>query len=58
MTFPIDKYISITPQLNYSFPLSGNARDLIKSTNLADQNGSIGSRSCFIYGGVSVNMDF
>ena len=59
MTFPINKYIAITPQLNYSFPLSSDAKDLIKSTNLADQNGNKGNvGSNFVYGGVSASMDF
>lgn len=58
MTFPVNEYVSITPQLNYSFPLSGDARDLIKATNIADENGNTGNNSSFIYGGVSASIDF
>jgi len=58
MTFPVNEYISITPQLNYSFPLSSDAKDLIKASNIADANGNSGTKSNFVYGGISASMDF
>jgi hypothetical protein len=58
VTFPVNKYVSITPKLNYSFPLSGKASDLIEVTSL-DYNGTMGSgNDNFLYGGVNVDLSF
>ncbi len=58
MTLPINKYISVTPKLNYSFPLSGDASDLIEVTSL-DFNNSMGSgNDSFIYGGIQFDLSF
>jgi len=51
MTFPFAKYFSITPVVSYSFPLSSDADDLLKST-------SISGDSSHFYGGVSLSMSF
>ncbi len=58
MTFPINQYVSITPQINYSFPLSGDASDLLEVTSL-DYNGTMGSGDdSFVYAGVSASFSF
>ena len=59
MTFPINKYVSITPKLNYSFALTDDARDLIKVTSL-DYNNSThsGGHDNFLYGGINVDLSF
>lgn len=51
-TIPINKYFSVNPKLSYTFPLSSDARDILKS---ASKNGS---DSDYIYGGVAVTMAF
>ncbi len=52
MTFQLDKYFSITPELYYSFPLSSDSDDLIENTSVD------GDDSDFIYGGVTLSMSF
>lgn len=52
---PVNEYISITPVLSYSFPLTGDAADLIEIRSL-DGGGS--GDNDFIYGGVTVSMAF
>lgn len=54
----VNQYLTVTPVLNYSFPLTGNARDLIKATSLEVFNGGSGGTSDFLYGGVTVAMAF
>ncbi len=59
VTFPINQYISITPKLNYSFPLTDDARDLIKVTSLGyDSATQSGGHDNFLYGGVNVDLSF
>ena len=52
ISFPVATYITITPQVAYSFPLSSEAKDLIKakSEDLDDSD--------FIYGGVALSLAF
>lgn len=58
VTFPVSKYVSITPKLNYSFPLTGKASDLIEVTSLG-YNGTMGSgNDSFLYGGVNIDLSF
>ena len=55
VSVPVTEYISVTPQLYYSFPLSSDAKDRLKADNL----GYIGkSDDDFIYGGVAVSFAF
>jgi hypothetical protein len=51
LTVPVNKYITVTPTLNYTFPLSSDAKDLMRSASLSDDDD-------FIYGGVSVSLAF
>jgi hypothetical protein len=51
MTFPIGKYFSITPEVNYSFALSSDAEDYIKA-------GSADNDDSYIYGGATFNFAF
>ncbi|MDA8165341.1 MAG: hypothetical protein M0017_09980 [Desulfobacteraceae bacterium] len=52
VTLPVNKYVSVTPQLYYSFPLSADASDRLKALNVASSDDS------FVYGGVSVGLSF
>jgi len=51
LTVPVNKYITVIPKLNYTFPLSSDAKDLMRSESLSDDDD-------FIYGGVSVSLAF
>ena len=57
-TIPItvNQYITVTPVLNYSFPLTSNARDLIKVNSQEFFNYGSGGQSDFIYGGITVSL--
>lgn len=50
ITLPVAEYITVTPVLNYSFALTGEASDLIETGPSGDSN--------FVYGGVTVAMSF
>lgn len=52
INFPVNTYVTITPQVAYSFPLTSMASDLIKSVSFN------GEDSSFIYGGVAVSLAF
>ena len=55
LKIPVNQYLSVTPQVYYSFPLSSDAEDRLK----ADNTTYIGrSDADFIYGGVSVSLAF
>lgn len=55
MKIPVNQYVSVTPQVYYSFPLSSDAEDRLK----ADNTGYIGrADDDFIYGGVAVSLAF
>ena len=58
VAIPITEYISITPTLNYSFPLTGEASDLIESTSQDYLKNTSGGDTNFVYGGVTVTMAF
>jgi len=52
---PVNQYISVTPQVYYSFPLSSDSKDMLKASN----TGTIGMNDAsFVYGGVAVSMAF
>ena len=51
VTIPINEYMSLTPMVAYSFPLSDKADNLIKFN-------SIKNDSDFIYGGVTLSIAF
>lgn len=51
VAYPVNKYITVTPSLNYSFPLTSDARDLIKSKSFT-------GNSDFVYGGITVALAF
>ncbi len=51
LTVPIDPYITISPVIAWSFPLSGKADDLLKAN-------SFNNDSSFIFGGVTCSIGF
>jgi hypothetical protein len=51
MSFPINKYFAITPELYWSFPLSNDAEDYITAASISNDDQ-------FIYGGVSASFSF
>lgn len=55
MSFPVGEYISITPELYYSFPLSSDAEDYIAATNTAN---GFSNDDNYVYGGVSASFSF
>jgi hypothetical protein len=52
VTFPINQYVSVTPSLNYSFPLSSDASDRLEFSSVS------GSDDSFLYGGIAVSLAF
>ncbi len=51
LTIPLMQYLSVSPTVAYTFPLSGKADDLITSSSISD-------KSDFFYGGVTVSFSF
>ena len=51
MSFPIGKYVAITPEIYWSFPLTSEAGDLIQGASISDNDN-------FVYGGVSASFSF
>jgi hypothetical protein len=51
LTIPVAEYFTINPMIAYSFPLTNEAENLIKST-------SFSNKSDYVYGGVTVSMSF
>jgi hypothetical protein len=49
---PVNKYVSIKPYVQYSFPLTSNADKEIKSFSFD------GKSSKFLYGGISFDLAF
>jgi hypothetical protein len=52
LTIPVCKYFSITPKIQYSFPLNSSASDRIKA------NSFDGNDSQFVYGGIIFDLKF
>jgi len=55
VTIPLSEYLSVTPALNYSFPLTSKASDLIEARSL--RGGGSGDND-YLYGGVTVSLAF
>lgn len=55
VSIPVGKYVTISPELYYSFPLSDEAEDAFEA--FSDSMGGSGDSSYF-YGGVSVSFAF
>ena len=51
LSIPMGKYMTLTPSISYSFPLSNKADDLITSTSFSND-------SDFIYGGLTLSIAF
>jgi len=51
LTIPVGKYFSVVPMIAYSFPLTNEADNLIKSSSLSDN-------SDFVFGGVTASLSF
>ena len=51
LTIPVGKYFTVVPMVAYSFPLTNEAENLIKSTSFSDD-------SDFVFGGVTISMAF
>lgn len=56
ITVPVVEYVSITPSISYSFPLSSDAKDVLKEAN-AKPGQATGDADTF-YGGVTVSFSF
>jgi uncharacterized protein (TIGR02001 family) len=52
MSFPIGKYMAITPEIYWSFALSSEAQDYISDASVS------GNDDNFIYGGISASFSF
>lgn len=52
LTVPLNKYFTLLPKLSYTFPLSSEAKDLMRSSSKS------GNDDDFIYGGLAVSMSF
>lgn len=55
VSIPVAEYITVTPELHYSFSLSSKASDRLKADNLSVINDN---EDNFIYGGVSASISF
>ena len=51
LTIPVGKYITVSPAVSYSFPLSSKADDLLKDASYSND-------SSFLYGGVTLSIAF
>ena len=52
LTVPLDKYITLTPMMAYTFPLGGEADDLLKAGSFS------GDDSDHFFGGVTLSITF
>ena len=52
LTIPLNRYFSVTPKIQYSFPLGSNAADRIEA------NSYNGKDSNFVYGGIIFDVKF
>jgi hypothetical protein len=58
IAIPVADYITITPVVNYSFPLTSDAGDLIETYSQEVLDGDASGDDNYIYGGVTVSMAF
>lgn len=56
LSFPVGEYVTITPELYWSFPLSSEAEDFYVAANFDAADG--GDDDNYVYGGVSVSFAF
>jgi len=56
VSFPVGKYVTITPELYYSFPLSSEAEDFYIASNFDAADG--GDDDSYVYGGISASFSF
>ena len=52
ISFPVGKYVTISPELHYSFPLSNDAKDFYTATSVD------GNDDGYVYGGVTASFAF
>ncbi len=52
ISFPVGKYVTITPELYWSFPLTDDAETLIEGASFS------GTDDSFVYGGLSASFSF
>ncbi len=52
ISFPVNDYLTVTPELYWSFPLSSEAEDVIKAGSPFEDEDS------YVYGGVSLSFSF
>jgi len=57
ISFPINEYVTITPELNYSFALSSKASDPNQVASMENFS-KTGTDDDFIFGGISVSFAF
>jgi len=55
LTVPVAEYLTVSPQIYYSFPLSSKAKDYLKAANsdLIDK-----AKADYVYGGLAVSLAF
>jgi hypothetical protein len=58
ISIPVNDYLTITPELYYSFPLSSEAEDLFEADNDYDGDAVADGDEDIIYGGVSISFAF
>ena len=56
LDIPIGKYITVSPMVAYSFPLSNDADDMIPTMSVMDIADD--DESDFVYGGITFAMSF
>jgi len=56
MTIPVNDYISVTPELYYSLPLSSDAETILENANA--KGSEVTGDDSIIYGGLSVSFAF
>ena len=52
LTIPLNRFVSVTPKIQYSFPLGSNAADRIEANSYS------GKDSNFVYGGIIFDVKF
>jgi uncharacterized protein (TIGR02001 family) len=55
VSIPVAEYISVSPELYYSFPLGSKAKDYLQAANSATIDKA---KADYVYGGLAVNLAF